>query len=152
MSDVSDLYQDVILDHSRTPRNYRVMPAADRTSEGFNPLCGDQVTVYVKLNGDRIDDVSFQGQGCAISKSSSSIMTGLVKGKTIAEAQGLFDRFHALVTGTSTEAPAEDDKMAVFAGVAEFPSRVKCASLVWHTLARCLSPLSTGDGGPVKTE
>ena len=136
MSDLRDLYQDVILEHSKTPRNYRELPAANHKAEGFNPLCGDRFTVYVTLDGDAIRDVSFQGSGCAISKASASMMTQSVKGKTTAEAEKIFGRFHAMVTG---HAPANQDeselgKLAVFSGVSEFPVRVKCATLAWHTL------------------
>jgi nitrogen fixation NifU-like protein len=134
MTDTSELYQDVILDHNRAPRNYRPMPGANRAAEGYNPLCGDQLKVWVRLDGDRIADVSFQGSGCAISKASASLMTTVVKGKTRDEAAKIFASFHRMITGQG--APAEDlpAKLAVFAGVREFPSRVKCASLSWHAL------------------
>ncbi len=148
MSDLSDLYQEVILDHSRHPHNYHVMQAATATAEGYNPLCGDQVTIYVKLSGDQISDVSFQGKGCAISKSSASVMTDLVKGKSQSEAQALFEQFHHLVTDVNAPKPDETDKLAVFSGVAEFPARVKCASLAWHTLKSALE----GKAQKVKTE
>lgn len=138
MSELSDLYQEVILDHSRKPHNYHTMPDASRHAEGYNPLCGDQVTVYLKLEGDRIVDVSFQGNGCAISKSSASVMTDLVKGKTKEETQELFERFRHLVTDANAPKPEETDKLAVFSGVAEFPTRVKCAVLAWHTLRSAL--------------
>jgi len=134
MSDLTDLYQEVILDHNRRPRNFREMGEANRRQEGYNPLCGDRLTLYVKLDGDRISDVSFQGTGCAISKASASLMTEALKGKTIDEARSLFDRFHEMVT-SPPETPAPDlGKLSVFAGVREFPTRVKCASLAWHTL------------------
>jgi len=148
MSELSDLYQEVILDHSRHPHNFRVMPAADRQAEGYNPLCGDQVTVYLKFDGNRITELSFQGQGCAISKSSASIMTDLLAGKTRDEASVLFERFRQLVTDPSTPKPEEADKLAVFAGVSEFPARVKCASLAWHTMRSALE----GKKEKVKTE
>jgi len=140
MSDLRDLYQDVILEHSKTPRNYRELPAANHKAEGFNPLCGDRFTVYVTLDGDAIRDVSFQGSGCAISKASASMMTQSVKGKTTAEAEKIFERFHEMVTG---RAPANRDeselgKLTVFSGVSEFPVRVKCATLAWHTLHAAL--------------
>jgi nitrogen fixation protein NifU and related proteins len=139
MSDLRDLYQDVILEHSKTPRNYRELPTANHKAEGFNPLCGDRFTVYVNLEGDAIRDISFQGSGCAISKASASMMTQLVKGKTTEEASRIFERFHDMVTG---HAPAGDEahmgKLAVFSGVSEFPARVKCASLAWHTLQAAL--------------
>ncbi len=136
MSELRDLYQQVILDHNKSPRNYHKMDDATRRVEGFNPLCGDHYTVYVKLEGDRIADVSFEGAGCAISKASASVMSSLVKGHTIAEAEELFGEFHRLVKGEIGE-PEEIErlgKLAAFAGVSEFPARVKCASLAWHTL------------------
>jgi nitrogen fixation NifU-like protein len=139
MSDLRDLYQDVIIEHSKAPRNYRVLASANHTAEGYNPLCGDRFTVYLDLEGDAIRDISFQGAGCAISKASASMMTQVLKGKTRAEAEDLFERFHKLVTG---HAPAGDEaalgKLAVFSGVSEFPARVKCASLAWHTLHAAL--------------
>ncbi len=132
-SDLDDLYQEVILDHHRRPRNFRVIEGG-RKAEGFNPLCGDQVTVYVCMNGDRIADVSFQGSGCAISRASASLMTEAVKGKTLDEADQLFGRFHQMITRSPDE-PVEDlGKLSVLAGVRQFPSRIKCASLAWHTL------------------
>jgi nitrogen fixation protein NifU and related proteins len=148
MSELSDLYQEVILDHSRHPHNYHAMPEATRKAEGYNPLCGDQVTVFVKLEGDRIVDVSFQGNGCAISKSSASVMTDEIKGKTKAEAQALFEKFHHLITDTNAAALDEMDKLAVFSGVSAFPTRVKCAVLSWHTLRSALDP----KGAKVSTE
>ena len=140
MSDLRDLYQDVILEHSKTPRNYRELPAADHKAEGFNPLCGDRFTVYVTLDGDTIRDISFQGSGCAISKSSASMMTQSVKGKTLAEAEKIFERFHEMVTGhvPATENETELGKLTVFSGVSEFPVRVKFATLAWHTLNAAL--------------
>jgi len=139
MASLSELYQNVILEHNRSPRNYRAMDDADRHAEGHNPLCGDHLTVWVRLDGDVIGDVSFQGAGCAISKASASLMTGAVKGRTRQETEALFQRFHKLVTGTL---PAGDStnlgKLAVFSGVSEFPIRVKCASLSWHTLKAAL--------------
>lgn len=138
MSELNDLYQEVILDHSRHPHNFHAMEGASRQAEGYNPLCGDQVTVYLKLNGDRIEDISFQGSGCAISKSSASIMTDLVKGKTAAETAALFEKFRRLVTGESPAEPDPTDKLAIFSGVSEFPTRVKCAVLGWHTLKSAL--------------
>ena len=139
MSSLSELYQNVILEHNRSPRNYRAMPDADRKADGHNPLCGDHVTVWVRLDGDVIGDVSFQGAGCAISKASASLMTGVVKGKSRAEVEGLFDRFHQLVTGSLPPGQTETlGKLAVFSGVSEFPIRVKCASLSWHTLKAAL--------------
>jgi nitrogen fixation protein NifU and related proteins len=150
MSELRELYQELILDHSRHPRNYGALEGADRTAEGYNPLCGDQLTVYVKLDGDVIRDVRFCGSGCAISKASASLMTAALKGKTRAEAETLFGRFHGMVTG-SPDAPADPEelgKLAVFAGVREFPVRVKCASLPWHTLRAALQ----GSADPVTTE
>jgi nitrogen fixation protein NifU and related proteins len=139
MATLSELYQSVILDHNRTPRNFREMAEADRRAEGVNPLCGDQVTVWLRFEGDRISDVSFQGSGCAIAKASASLMTTAVKGRSRAEAVELFERFHALVTGRSEAvAPESLGKLAVFAGVSAFPVRVKCASLSWHTLKAAL--------------
>ncbi|HSA60391.1 MAG TPA: SUF system NifU family Fe-S cluster assembly protein [bacterium] len=148
-SELSQLYQDVILDHNKQPRNFHVLQDADHHAEGFNPLCGDRCTVYLKMDGGKIADVSFVGSGCAISKASSSIMTTAVKGKTEAEIDGLFDRFHLMVTGKLK--PGEADglgKLQVFSGVSEFPARVKCASLAWHTLKAALE----GRGEPVTTE
>ena len=139
MSSLSELYQNVILEHNRSPRNYRVMDDADRKADGHNPLCGDQVTVWVRMDGDVIGDVSFRGAGCAISKASASLMTGAVKGKSREEAERLFARFHQLVTGTLPSGESETlGKLAVFSGVSEFPVRVKCASLSWHTLKAAL--------------
>lgn len=137
MGSTSELYQTVILDHNRAPRNYRAMPDATQDAEGYNPLCGDKVHVWVRVSPEGvIDDVSFQGEGCAISKASSSIMTQLVKGKSVAEARALFEQFHAVVTGQpGGEGQA---KMAVFSGVSGFPMRVKCASLGWHALKAAL--------------
>ncbi|HKT60174.1 MAG TPA: SUF system NifU family Fe-S cluster assembly protein [Gemmatimonadales bacterium] len=143
MTSLDELYQNVILEHNRSPRNYRSMPDASAKASGHNPLCGDQVTVWVRMNGDVIDDVSFEGAGCAISRASASLMTGAVKGKSRAEAAGLFDRFQRLVTGRLAGEPPETlGKLAVFSGVSAFPVRVKCASLAWHTLKSAL------DGGP----
>lgn len=140
MSVLKELYQQVILDHNKAPRNFRTMEDATRSVEGFNPLCGDHYTVYVKLDGDRIVDVAFQGAGCAISKASASVMSAMVKSHTVAEAEELFRDFHRLVKG---ELAGEEDlerlgKLAAFAGVSEFPARVKCASLAWHTLHAAL--------------
>ena len=141
MSDLSDLYQSVILDHNRAPRNCRVMTDADREAEGFNPLCGDRLRVWVRFGpGDLIDDVSFEGIGCAISQASASLMTTAVKGKTRAQALELFERFHDLVAG-EPDGPRERNlgKLQVFEGVREYPSRVKCASLAWHALRTALA-------------
>jgi nitrogen fixation protein NifU and related proteins len=138
MGDLRDLYQEVILEHSKAPRNYRELKNPDRKAEGFNPLCGDHFTVYLQMQGDTIQDVVFQGSGCAISKASASMMTQALKGKTRNEADELFHRFHNVVTGQSNGAPAELGKLTVFSGVSEFPARVKCATLAWHTLQAAL--------------
>ena len=149
MSDVNELYQEVILDHNRRPHNFRAIDAASAKQEGYNPLCGDRLTLYVKLDGDRITDVSFQGTGCAISKASASLMTEALKGKTVDEARALFDRFHEMVT-SAPETPAADlGKLSVLAGVREFPTRIKCASLAWHTLKAAVSDAAAE---PVSTE
>jgi nitrogen fixation NifU-like protein len=141
MSDLRALYQEVLLDHSKHPHNFRAMQDASRSAQGYNPLCGDKVTLYVKLEGDRITDVSFQGTGCAISTASASILTQVLKGKTREEAEALFERFHDLVTGHGEPDGKGPDlgKLAVFSGVSKFPVRVKCATLVWHTLRSALS-------------
>jgi nitrogen fixation NifU-like protein len=145
MPGLSELYQNVILEHNRSPRNYREMADADRSAEGNNPLCGDQVTVWIRMDGDVIGDVSFRGAGCAISKASASLMTAAVKGKTRQEADALFQRFHQLVTGTLPSGQAETlGKLAVFSGVSGFPVRVKCASLSWHTLRAALEGAQAG--------
>ena len=139
MPDLGDLYQDVILEHSKVPRNYRELAGADRHAEGYNPLCGDRFTVYLKMEGDIIRDVAFQGSGCAISKASASMMTQSVKGKTKEEAAAIFDRFHKLVTGRAATPEGQDlGKLSVFSGVSEYPVRVKCATLAWHTLRAAL--------------
>lgn len=136
MSELSELYQEIILDHNRAPRNFRALAGADQHAVGHNPLCGDQITVFVEMDGDVVRDVSFQGAGCAISKASASLMTEAVKGKTLAEAEQLFEEFHRMVTDTPGSLPDVEKmgKLAAFAGVCEFPARVKCASLAWHTL------------------
>jgi nitrogen fixation protein NifU and related proteins len=138
MSDLRELYQDVILEHSKTPRNYRELQGANHKAEGFNPLCGDHFTVYLDLEGDKIQDVTFQGSGCAISKASASMMTQSVKGKSKEDAEKLFKRFHDLVTGAANGDRDSLGKLAVFSGVSEFPVRVKCATLAWHTLQAAL--------------
>ncbi len=146
---LNELYQNVILEHNRSPRNYRPMDDNDRKAEGHNPLCGDQLTVWVRLDHDIIQDASFQGSGCAISKASASLMTSAVKGRTRREAEELFGRFHRLVTGRLDPAEAETlGKLAVFSGVSEFPVRVKCASLSWYTLKAALD----APGHTVSTE
>ena len=139
--EIEELYQEVILEHSKAPRNFKVLAAANHKAEGFNPLCGDRFTVYLDLEGDKIRDISFQGSGCAISKSSASMMTQSVKGKTVAEAEHLFETFHKLVTEHphSHASDAELGKLAVFSGVSEFPARVKCATLAWHALQAAIA-------------
>ncbi len=140
MSELSDLYQEVILDHNKRPRNFRTIETPDREAKGYNPLCGDKVAVYVNLEGDRIVDVSFQGAGCAISTASASVMTEALRGMTLAEAEALFQSFHKLVTEGPLALPDDIDlgKLAVFSGVHDYPARVKCASLVWHTVRAAL--------------
>jgi nitrogen fixation NifU-like protein len=141
MSELSDLYQEVILDHNKNPRNFREIETATQTADGNNPLCGDALRVYVEMEDDLVKDVAFKGSGCAISKASASMMTQVVKGKTREEAEVLFDEFHKMVTG-ELDAEAEENhlgKLKIFAGVLEFPARVKCASLSWHTLHAALS-------------
>ncbi|QQS48865.1 MAG: SUF system NifU family Fe-S cluster assembly protein [Acidobacteriota bacterium] len=150
MSDISELYQQVILDHNKKPRNFRKLETANREQEGYNPLCGDQLTLYLEMDGDVIRDVAFQGSGCAISKASASMMTTAVKGKTIEEAEVLFDEFHRMVRGELD--PEHDEnhlgRLKILSGVREFPARVKCASLSWHTLHAALE----NKGETVSTE
>jgi nitrogen fixation NifU-like protein len=138
MNDLQDLYREVILDHNRSPRNFGEIENADRVVNGVNPLCGDKMTLYLKLNGDRIEDVRFEGSGCAISVASSSLMTERVKGAPIKETLKLFDAVHDMLTGVS-EPDEHMDKLAALAGVRDYPSRVKCASLAWHALKTALS-------------
>ncbi len=145
MSELRELYQEMILDHGRRPRNFRIQENTF-SADGHNPLCGDRITVYVRTAGDRIEDVSFQGSGCAISTASASIMTEALRGKTVDDAQALFRRFHELVTEEGDD--AEIGKLAVFKGVRAFPMRVKCATLAWHTLRAALNR----DEAPVTTE
>ncbi len=137
MSDLRDLYQEVILDHSKNPRNYRKLEGANRSAEGYNPLCGDHFHLYLRMEADRITDVSFEGSGCALSKASASMMTSMMKGKTAAEAESLFGRFHEMVLGKDSHRE-ELGKLSVFSGVSEYPVRVKCVSLAWHTLIAAL--------------
>jgi nitrogen fixation protein NifU and related proteins len=148
VSDLSDLYQDVILDHGRNPRNFRAMPDATGTAEGLNPLCGDHYTLFIRMDGDRIADVSFQGNGCAISKASASLMSAALKGKSTAEAEDLFRRFHAMVVEGDASQADGLGKLAVLKGVAAFPTRIKCASLAWHAMSSALH----GDTRPATTE
>ena len=149
MSELSDLYQEVILDHNRRPRNFRQIDEASRQQEGYNPLCGDRLTVYVKLEGDRIADVAFEGSGCAISKASASLMTEALKGRTVEEARELFDKLHDMVTSPPDVAAPDLGKLSVLSGVREYPTRVKCASLAWHTLKAAIVDDAKG---PVSTE
>ena len=135
MSDLRELYQQVILDHNKHPRNFGELDGADRHADGYNPLCGDRLALYMNLDGNVITEVSFVGSGCAISKASASLMTDAVKGKTLAEARRLFDEFHSMITSSETPANLELlGKLAVLAGVRDYPTRIKCASLAWHTL------------------
>jgi len=146
MSDLSDLYQQVILDHNKRPRNRGKLPTANRVAHGENPSCGDHCTVYLKLDGDRISEISFDGSGCAISQASASLMTTLLKGKTIAEAEALYGKFHDIVT--SGKEPEEISDLAAFAGVHAFPARIKCATLGWHAALNAIK----GDSDTATTE
>ena len=141
MSELSELYQQVILDHNKKPRNFRKLETANHSAEGFNPLCGDQLTVYLNLEDDAVKEISFEGSGCAISKASASMMTQAVKGKSKQEAEQLFNEFHGMVTGELDEesAPNGLGNLKIFSGVREFPVRVKCASLPWHTMHAALN-------------
>lgn len=140
MSELSELYQQVILDHNKKPRNFHKMEAANRRAEGYNPLCGDQLTVYLDLEGEVVKDVSFEGSGCAISKASASMMTQALKGKSRADAETLFNEFHRMVTGELDEEaePNHLGRLTIFSGVRDFPARVKCATLSWHTMHAAL--------------
>ena len=153
-SELQGLYQEVIIDHSKQPRNFRKFEDATGTAEGFNPLCGDHLTVYVKLAGGVIEDIAFQGDGCAISKASASLMTTALKGKNEAEALALFGRVHTLLTvGPNGEVKPEDvGKLAVLSGVWEFPTRVKCATLAWHALRTALEGKDAGSNGAGRHE
>jgi nitrogen fixation NifU-like protein len=153
VSHASDLYQELILDHGRKPRNFRVLTGATARADGHNPLCGDKVTIYVRVADGRVAEVTFTGAGCAISQASTSLMTEALRGKTLGEVEALFQRFHALLTGTpADEAETEAlGKLAAFAGVAEFPMRVKCATLAWHTVRAALAQ-GQGAAAPVTTE
>jgi nitrogen fixation NifU-like protein len=150
LDQIRDLYQEVVFDHNRNPRNFRVMEDATRTIDGFNPLCGDRITLYVKLKDGIIEDVSFQGSGCAISTASASLMTEIVRGQTEAEAEQLFELFHRITTGKNGDEVNLDEigKLAVLAGVRAYPARVKCATLAWHSLQAALKD----DHAPVSTE
>ena len=148
MSELLDLYQEVILDHGRNPRNFRVMADATGSAEGLNPLCGDHYRIFLKVDGDRIADVSFQGSGCAISKASASLMSAGLKGKTVTEAEDIFQRFHKMVVDGDGSQADGLGKLAVLRGVADFPTRVKCASLAWHAMHSALH----GETQPATTE
>jgi len=153
MSDLTALYQEVIVDHSKRPRNFRELAGTSRSARGDNPLCGDKIRVWIEVDGDTVRDVSFQGSGCAISTASASLMTEAIKGKSLAEVEKLFTGFHDLLTGDPSvhaEAPAELGKLAVFSGVREYPVRVKCATLAWHTLKAALA--DGAERGSVSTE
>jgi nitrogen fixation NifU-like protein len=149
MSELNDLYQEVILDHNRRPHNFRVIDPASAKQEGYNPLCGDRLTLYLTLDGDVIKDAAFQGTGCAISKASASLMTDAVKGKRVAEARELFEQFHGMITSEPGSPVADLGKLSVLAGVRDFPTRVKCASLAWHTMKAAVAHDSDA---PVSTE
>ena len=148
MSELTDLYQEVILDHNRRPHNFRAIEGATK-QEGYNPLCGDRLTLYVAMDGGVIKDVAFQGSGCAISKASASLMTDALKGKTADEARALFEQFHAMITSDHSVPAADLGKLSVLAGVREFPTRIKCASLAWHTMKAAVAHDSDA---PVSTE
>jgi nitrogen fixation NifU-like protein len=149
MADLRDIYQEVILEHAKSPRNYRALTSPTLKAEGFNPLCGDRCTIYLSMQGDVIEDIAFQGNGCAISRASASMLTQSLKGKTTADAEKLFSTFHSMVTGKDPSGDrASLGKLEVFAGVSEFPTRVKCATLAWHTFEAALH----GEREPVTTE
>ncbi len=153
-TDLLDLYQEVILDHNRRPRNFGSLPAANRTARGHNPLCGDKVTLFVEVEGGRVKDIAFQGSGCAISMASASLMTEAIKGQPVAAAEALFAGFHRLVTsrpGEPVEVPESLGKLAAFAGVRDYPVRVKCATLPWHTFKAALAAEAPPER-PVSTE
>jgi nitrogen fixation NifU-like protein len=149
MSELSDLYQEVILDHNRKPRNFRVIDPATASQEGYNPLCGDRLKLFLNVENGVITDVAFQGSGCAISKASASLMTEAVKGKTVDQARGLFEQFHHMITSPPGSPLPEMGKLAVLSGIREFPTRVKCAGLAWHTLK---AAVSDQPAGPISTE
>lgn len=139
-SEIRELYQEIILDHNKNPKNFRKIDSASHSAEGYNPLCGDKINVYLNVENDEIVDISFEGSGCAISKASASVMTTLVKNKSIAEVKELFEKFKSLVTGKVEPDMLELGKLAVFAGVRDYPSRTKCATLSWHTVMAALAP------------
>jgi len=148
MFDIKDLYQEIIVDHNRSPRNFGKLDDADKTIEGFNPLCGDKLILYLKIEDQKIDDISFDGSGCAISVASASLMTDAMKGKSLTEAETLFNEFHNLITTDDDVDTEQLGKLAALAGVKDYPARVKCASLCWHTLHSAIQ----GDDTPVSTE
>jgi nitrogen fixation protein NifU and related proteins len=149
MADLRDMYQELILEHAKSPRNYRALAPPALQAEGFNPLCGDRCTIYLALKGDVIEDIAFQGNGCAISRASASMLTQTLKGKTTAEAEQVFEKFHSMVTGQGANGDRGSlGKLEVFAGVSEFPARVKCATLAWHTFEAALH----NEREPVTTE
>ena len=148
MFDIKDLYQEIIVDHNRNPRNFGKLDNADKTLEGFNPLCGDKLTLYLKTKDNKIEDIAFDGSGCAISVASASLMTDAMKGKTLEEAETLFNEFHHLITSDEDVDTEHLGKLAALAGVKDYPARVKCASLCWHTLHSAIQ----GDEAPVSTE
>ena len=148
---LDDLYQSLILDHNRRPRNVGPLEGANRTARGRNPLCGDECTLWLKVEGETIEAVRFVGSGCAISRASASVLTTVVQGRTTAEAATLFDRFHALVTGQAADAEGLPRSLAAFAGVARFPMRVKCASMAWHALRAALAEGAASEGAVVAT-
>jgi nitrogen fixation NifU-like protein len=148
VDELQELYREVILDHNRRPRNFGALPDANHVIEAVNPLCGDKLTLYVKVGDGRVEDISFKGTGCAISVASSSLMTERVKGQTVRDSLALFDKVHGLLTGAG-DAPEDLDKLAALAGVREYPTRVKCASLAWHALK---AAVTGAEGKPVTTE
>lgn len=155
MSDLEELYQDMIMEHNRKPRNFRLLEGADRSADGFNPFCGDTITLYLALDGDKVADIAFQGSGCAISRASASMLTESVKGKTMAEAEQIFDAFHEMLTKGPVDEPEHDHEdndvlgdLGMLSGVSAFPTRVKCATLSWNTLKAALQ----GDKETVRTE
>ncbi len=153
MNDLREIYQEVILDHYRKPRNFSTLDAANQEASGHNPLCGDRVSVFLEIDGDVVKDVSFQGAGCAISTASASLMTEAVKGKTLDEVRALFHRFHGMMTGDDDQAEAADlGKLAAFSGVRQIPIRVKCATLAWHTLKSALDSDEVREEDTVSTE
>ena len=155
MSELEELYQDMIMEHNRKPRNFRLLEGADRTADGFNPFCGDTITLYLALDGDKVADIAFQGSGCAISRASASMLTESVKGKSLAEAEQIFDAFHEMLTNGPVDEPEHDHDdddvlgdLAMLSGVSAFPTRVKCATLSWNTLKAAMQ----GDKETVRTE